>query len=97
MSFRVVRFMLDTGEYETLVCSTLPQFTLSDLKELYHARWGIECSFRFLKYSIGLCNLKGRNILKFKIYNLTQTSHIKNGIRTWWCGKFELLYFIFVA
>lgn len=57
MSFRVVHFMLDTGEYETLVTSLSPQFTLSDLKELYHARWGIETSFRELKYGIGLMDL----------------------------------------
>ena len=57
MSFRVVHFMLDTGEYETLVTSLSPQFTLSDLKELYHARWGIETSFRELKYGIGLIDL----------------------------------------
>lgn len=49
--------MLDTGEYETLVTSLSPQFTLSDLKELYHARWGIETSFRELKYGIGLMDL----------------------------------------
>lgn len=60
MSFRVVRFMLDTGEYET-VCTSLPNsFTIDDIKELYHMRWGIETSFRMLKYAVGLINLHGK-------------------------------------
>lgn len=60
MSFRVVRFMLDTGEYETLATSLPNSFTLSEIKELYHSRWGIETAFRELKYSLGLINLHGK-------------------------------------
>ena len=58
MKFRAVRFQLDSGEYETLVTS-LPrdEFSLEDLKKLYHMRWGIETSFRSLKYAVGLVNL----------------------------------------
>ena len=41
MSFRVVRFMLNTGEYETLATSLPDSFTLSEIKELYHSRWSI--------------------------------------------------------
>lgn len=56
--FRAVRFMLATGEYETVVTS-LPRskFSVSEIKELYHMRWGIETSFRDLKYAIGLIDL----------------------------------------
>ena len=59
--FRVVRFMLETGEYETVITS-LPRekFCISDIKELYHMRWGIETSFRELKYAIGLINLHSK-------------------------------------
>lgn len=57
MNFRVVRILLDTGEYETLVTSLPRTITPSEIKELYHARWGIETAFRELKYSIGLVNL----------------------------------------
>lgn len=60
MKFRVVRFMLDTGEYETLATSLPRSFTLSEIKELYHARWGIETAFRELKYGLGLVNLHGK-------------------------------------
>lgn len=31
----------------------------AEIKELYHARWGIETAFRELKYGIGLVNLHG--------------------------------------
>lgn len=61
MSFRVVRFMLSTGEYETLTTNLPKSFTLQEIKELYHARWGIETAFRELKYSIGLINLHGKS------------------------------------
>lgn len=64
MRFRVVRFMLDTGEYETLV-TNLPRgkngFSSEDLAELYHSRWGIETSFSELKYGIGLNLLHGKS------------------------------------
>ena len=63
MKFRVVRFMLNTGEYETLITSLKrgsDGFSPEELKELYHSRWGIETAFRELKYSVGLVNLHGR-------------------------------------
>ncbi len=60
MKFRVVRVLLDTGEYETLATSLPRTFTPAEIKELYHARWGIETSFRELKYGIGLVNLHGK-------------------------------------
>ena len=64
MKFRVVRFMLDTGEYETLV-TNLPRgkngFSSEDLAELYHSRWGIETAFSELKYGIGLHLLHGKS------------------------------------
>lgn len=37
MTLRVVRFMLDTGEYETLATNLPRSFTLQEIKELYHA------------------------------------------------------------
>lgn len=61
MKFRVVRISLDTGEYETLATSLPRSFTPEEIKELYHARWGIETAFRELKYGIGLVNLHGKN------------------------------------
>ncbi|MBU5625905.1 IS4 family transposase [Oscillibacter sp. MSJ-2] len=61
MKLRIVRVLLDTGEYETLATSLPPSFTAQQIKELYHARWGIETAFRELKYNYGLVNLHGRS------------------------------------
>ena len=55
LSFRVVRFKISDNTYEILA-TNLPtfDFDVSSLKELYAMRWGIETSFRDLKYSISL-------------------------------------------
>ena len=62
MKFRCVRFILPSGEYETLVTS-LPRshFGIEELKALYHMRWGIETSFRVLKYCTGLINIHSKS------------------------------------
>ncbi|MBD5170034.1 MAG: IS4 family transposase [Oscillibacter sp.] len=61
MQCRVVRFKLDTGEFETLM-TNLPQdeFSVSDLKELYAMRWKIETNIRFWKYAIGALAIHSR-------------------------------------
>lgn len=61
MKLRICRFLLDNGEFETVATSLPSSFTLADIKELYHLRWGIETSFRDLKYTLGLVNLHGRS------------------------------------
>ena len=55
LSFRIVRFPLSNNSYECIV-TNLPadDFPMQKIKELYFARWGIESSFRKLKYTIGL-------------------------------------------
>ncbi len=61
MKFRVVRFRLNTGEYETLITSlSADEFSIEDMKKLYAKRWGIETSFRFLKYPCGLVYLHSK-------------------------------------
>ena len=61
MGFRVVRFQLDTGEFETIVTSLdRKKFPISRIRELYHLRWGVETSFRTLKYAIGLTSFHAR-------------------------------------
>ena len=61
LNVRIVRFQLTNGTYETIYTS-LPQeqFSLEDIKKLYGMRWGIETSFRELKYIIGLTNLHSK-------------------------------------
>lgn len=55
VSFRVVRIQLNEDTYESLVTNLDPFiFTSEDLKVLYHLRWGVETSFRELKYALSL-------------------------------------------
>lgn len=63
LSFRIVRFRLSNGSYECLL-TNLPAevFDIAALKELYNMRWGIETSFRHLKYSIGLLYFHSKKI-----------------------------------
>lgn len=61
LKFRVVRVPLDENSYE-YIFTNLPKekFDAVALKELYYLRWGIETSFRQLKYGIGLVNLHSK-------------------------------------
>ena len=54
MSFRVVRFPISDETHECIV-TNLPEdeFPPERIKELYFSRWGIETSFRKLKYTVG--------------------------------------------
>lgn len=61
MKMRIVRFRLETGELETIATSLPRTFTPEDIKNLYHLRWGLEISFRDMKYTLGLVNLHGRS------------------------------------
>lgn len=61
MSFRITRFSIADDSYEMLVTNLdRSKFSTNDLKEIYHLRWGIETSFRELKYSIGLTSFHAR-------------------------------------
>ena len=87
LSFRVVRFKLTQDTYEVLL-TNLPEdeFPVSELKDLYAMRWGIETSFRDLKYSLALSffhSKKTENILqevfaRLTMYNFAEliTSHV---------------------
>jgi hypothetical protein len=63
MTFRVVRVKLSENSYECLITNLdVDQFPPEKLKELYHLRWGIETSFRELKYAIGLTNFHAKKV-----------------------------------
>lgn len=55
LTFRIVRILISENTYECIV-TNLPRdtFPAEKLKEIYNSRWGIESSFRKLKYTIGL-------------------------------------------
>jgi len=60
LTFRVVRIRLNDGRYQCLTTDLLNDFSSDDLKYLYNLRWGIETSFRELKYSVGLVNFHAK-------------------------------------
>ena len=61
MTIRIVRFKITEDRYETIATS-LDRFIFpaERIKELYNMRWGIETSFRDLKYAIGMVNFHAR-------------------------------------
>ena len=61
MNLRVLRFPISETEYECVI-TNLPveEFTLNEVKKLYAMRWGIETSFRELKYAVGLTNFHSK-------------------------------------
>lgn len=63
MRFRVVRFKLSENSYECIITNLdKEEFSAEQIKELYHLRWGIETSFRELKYAIGLTNFHAKKV-----------------------------------
>ena len=63
LSFRIVRFKVTDNLFETVVTNLDPfKFPPDDLKKLYNMRWGIETSFRELKYTIGLLHFHAKKV-----------------------------------
>lgn len=61
LSFRIVRVNFGNGKTETLLTNLdKNEFPSETLKVLYAKRWGIETSFRSLKYSVGLIHLHSK-------------------------------------
>ena len=69
-SVRLVKVQLGQGPEYLLTNLPKRSFDLSTLKELYHLRWGIETSFRFLKYNISLNSFHSirRDFIQQEIY-----------------------------
>lgn len=63
MAFRAARFAIGPDAYELVVTNLdRSSFPPEKLKEIYHLRWGIETSFRELKYAIGLTSFHARKV-----------------------------------
>lgn len=63
MEFRIVRFAIGEDSYETIITNLdKTEFSSIEIKELYHLRWGIENSFRELKYLVGLNSLNSKRV-----------------------------------
>ena len=94
LHFRLVRFEISDDHFETII-TNLPEdrFSPNEIKMLYAMRWGIETSFRDLKYTIGLLHFHSKKVdyilqeifARLIMYNFSEliTSHvvIQNGNR----------------
>ena len=87
MSFRVVRLILPNGTYETVITNlSAADFPPDEIKSIYAMRWGIETSFRALKYTVGLTNFHAKRqesiiqeiFARMILYNFAEmmTSHV---------------------
>ena len=77
LSFRIVRFKISDDSFETIITNLEQQsFPVSELKQLYAMRWGIETSFRDLKYTLGLLHLHSKRWTSF-IGNLCKAYYVQ--------------------
>lgn len=87
LSFRIVRFKITENSYETVVTNLDSlRFPPKELKKLYNMRWGIETSFRELKYTVGLLHFHSKKVeyicqeifARLIMYNFAEliTSHV---------------------
>ena len=85
IEFRHVSFKITEDTYECIITNLdRTEFSSEDIKELYNKRWGIETSFRHVKYAIGLNShhAKKRKYIKQEIYiSLTLYNLIQRFIR----------------
>ena len=68
---RVVRFKISEDTYESIMTNLdEDEFSLEEIKELYHMRWGIETAYREIMYAVDLNTLhsKKRNLIQQEIY-----------------------------
>ncbi|WII38256.1 transposase [Paenibacillus thiaminolyticus] len=87
ISFRVVRFVLPSGAFETVITNlNATDFPPGEIMSMYNMRWGIETSFRALKYTVGLTNFHAKKresitqeiFARMILYNFAEmmTSHV---------------------
>lgn len=87
LHFRIVRFKISDDSYETILTNlSSAEYRPDKLKALYAARWGIETSFRDLKYTIGLLDFHSKKVMCIQqeiyahliMYNFSEmiTSHV---------------------
>lgn len=87
LPFRIVRFQITENSYETVVTNLDSVcFPPDELKRLYNMRWGIETSFRALKYTLGLLHFHAKKVeyiyqevfARLIMYNFAEmiTSHV---------------------
>lgn len=87
LNFRIVRFKITEDTYETILTNlSASEYPAKTIKDLYARRWGIETSFRDLKYTLGMLNFHSKKVMCIKqeifahliMYNFAEmiTSHV---------------------
>lgn len=87
LNFRIVRFKVTDEPYETVLTNLDKDvYPPEKLRELYASRWGIETSFRDLKYTVGMLDFHSKRVMCIHqeiyahliMYNFAEmiTSHI---------------------
>lgn len=70
LRFRAVKIKTSENTYEYLITNLPYSFDIDDIREIYHLRWGIEVTFRYLKHANGMLHFhcKKPEFLKQEIY-----------------------------
>ena len=87
LRFRVVRFRIGDDTFETILTNLNGQiYPPQKLKELYARRWGIETSFKDLKYTLEMLHFHSKKVMCIQqeiyahliMYNFSEmiTSHV---------------------
>lgn len=59
VTFRILRFSISDNTTEILVTNIFEEFSISNFKELYNMRWGIEKTYNCIKNKFGLESFSG--------------------------------------
>lgn len=87
LNFRIVRFPITEDSYETVLTNLdASKYPPQKIKQLYALRWGIETSFRDLKYTVGMLDFHSKKVMCIQqeiyahliMYNFAEmiTSHV---------------------
>lgn len=87
LDFRIIRFPISEDTYETVLTNLgASDYSPEKIKQLYASRWGIETSFRDLKYTVGMLNFHSKKVMCIQqeiyahliMYNFAEmiTSHV---------------------
>lgn len=71
IALRILRFRISEDGYENIITNLSPEeFSVDEIKYLYHLRWGIETSFRELKHVLGASNFhsKQRRFIEMELW-----------------------------
>lgn len=70
LMFRALKIKTGENSYEYIITNLPFSFDIDDIKDIYHWRWGIETTFRYLKHANGLLHFhcKKTEFLKQEIY-----------------------------